>query len=105
MLLAAFGLLLLMEAAFLINDYVDSDESLHNSLLSSDDRPTVEVLDNFYYEGFDVTRTLPSPKLQSDCGFSETFTFTPTIRIVLLKNGGRSVKKISGTLVSAAPSG
>jgi hypothetical protein len=39
-------------------DYNDDDSSLHTSLLSSNEGTTVEVLDDYFYEGFDQTRTV-----------------------------------------------
>jgi hypothetical protein len=39
-------------------DYTDGDDNLHKSLLTSSSGATVEVLDEYFYEGFDVTRTV-----------------------------------------------
>lgn len=39
-------------------EYNDDDSSLHTSLLTSHSGATVEVLDNYFYEGFDETRTV-----------------------------------------------
>jgi hypothetical protein len=39
-------------------EYNDDDSSLHTSLLTTVSGATVEVLDNYFYEGFDETRTV-----------------------------------------------
>lgn len=39
-------------------EYNDDDSSLHASLLTNNSGATVEVLDNYFYEGFDETRTV-----------------------------------------------
>ena len=39
-------------------DYVDDENQLHHSLLKTSSRSTLEVLDPYFYEGFDETRTV-----------------------------------------------
>lgn len=39
-------------------EYTDNDSPLHTSLLTTNFRSSVEILDNYFYEGFDETKTV-----------------------------------------------